>query len=289
MSMAVLLGLASALFYGVTDYLVRVAGRAVGLWRIMFYSELVSLLLLSGWGGVTHMSAPAPFSSHPWAWCAAIGSAVVLLAAATLLTQGLIKGSLAVVAPVAASYGAVTTALSVAAGEHLSVRTLVGLTLTVGGVSLVSVPPNASRQFRDHLHSSGLAWGAGAAACYGVGFWLQGEFAVPTLGPLIPVWLSYAVGVLLLLALARTIRLSLTPPRQGALMPVLASGVFGVLAYVALAVGLTTGRVAVVVVLSTLASAVTVLLSRMFEKAHVAKHQWLAIAVIIVGLGLIKI
>ncbi len=118
MSIAVLLGLASALCYGVTDYMARVAGRAVDLWRLMFHSELVSLLLLSGWAAVTRMSAPAPFSAHPWAWCAAIGSAVVLLIAATLLTQGLFRGSLAVVAPVAASYGAATTALSVAAGER---------------------------------------------------------------------------------------------------------------------------------------------------------------------------
>jgi drug/metabolite transporter (DMT)-like permease len=52
--------------------------------------------------------------------------------------------------------------------------------------------------------------------------------------------------------------------------------------------GQSTGRVAIVVVLSTLASAVTVLLSRLRDRAAVAWHQWLAMSVIIAGLMLIK-
>jgi drug/metabolite transporter (DMT)-like permease len=43
-----------------------------------------------------------------------------------------------------------------------------------------------------------------------------------------------------------------------------------------------------VVVLSTLASAVTVLLSRFRDRATIALHQWLAMGVIIAGLILIK-
>jgi uncharacterized membrane protein len=52
--------------------------------------------------------------------------------------------------------------------------------------------------------------------------------------------------------------------------------------------GQSTGRVAIVVVLSTLASAVTVLLSRLMDRATIAVHQWLAMGVIIAGLILIK-
>jgi drug/metabolite transporter (DMT)-like permease len=46
--------------------------------------------------------------------------------------------------------------------------------------------------------------------------------------------------------------------------------------------------VAIVVVLSTLASAVTVLLSRFMDRATIALHQWLAMGVIVAGLMLIK-
>ena len=68
----------------------------------------------------------------------------------------------------------------------------------------------------------------------------------------------------------------------------LAAGLFSAAAYAALTAGLSTGHVAIVVVLSTLASAVTVLLSRLIDRAAVAAHQWLAIGVIISGLILIK-
>lgn len=283
------LGLLAATGYGIADYLARIAGQAVGVWRIMFYGNLVSLALLSLWIAATHgASLPSLFSS-PAALCAAIAAGIVLLIAATLLTQGLIKGTVAVVAPVAASYGAVTTVLSVAAGERLTERVLIGLTITVSGVCLVSVPSQARRQFREHLHASGLSLAIGAAGCYGVGFWLQGRFAVPALGPLIPVWLSYAVSIIALPAFTLATKRSLTIPHRGAaLLTVMASGVFGVGAYVALTLGLSTGRVAVVVVLSTLASAVTVMLSRIVEKAHVARHQWVAIAVTLLGLALIR-
>lgn len=61
-SAAVLLGLASVPCYGVTDYLARVAGCAASLWCIMFYAELVSLMLLSAWAAVAHVSTPTAFA-----------------------------------------------------------------------------------------------------------------------------------------------------------------------------------------------------------------------------------
>jgi drug/metabolite transporter (DMT)-like permease len=73
-----------------------------------------------------------------------------------------------------------------------------------------------------------------------------------------------------------------------ALAPVLATGAFSVVAYTALTQGLLTGQAAIVVVLSTLSSAVTVLMARLIGNTHVAKHQWLVMSVIIVGVALIK-
>jgi uncharacterized membrane protein len=84
-------------------------------------------------------------------------------------------------------------------------------------------------------------------------------------------------------------RRSLAPPRGRALLTIVMSGFFGVLAYVALATGLATGMIAIVVVLSTLASAVTVFMSRIFERAAIARHQWLALTLIVAGLSLVRI
>jgi drug/metabolite transporter (DMT)-like permease len=288
MNSAVLFGLASALGYGVTDYLARIAGRAVGVWRSVFYGDLLGLVALSAWFLIEPQSRRFTFAGHAIAWAASIASAFILLVAAAVLTRGLLMGNLAVVAPVAASYGAITAVLSAAAGEHLSAKAVSGLAVTVFGVCLVSFPSGVHKQFKEHLNSSGLGWALGAAAGYGIGFWLQGAFAVPTLGAFIPVWVSYAIAILLVALLSRPARISLAVPARAALPPVLAAGAFSVFAYTALTLGLATGHVAVVVVLSTLASAVTVLLARALNNAPVAKHQWLAIALIIVGLVLIK-
>ena len=163
-----------------------------------------------------------------------------------------------------------------------------GVLVTACGVCLVSIPAGGRRAFRGHLHASGFGWAAGAAGCYGVGFWLQGVFAVPALGPFIPVWLSYGLAVVVTAMLAPVIGARLTIPRRQQWGPVLGAGLFSAAANAALTIGQSSGRVAIVVVLSTLASAVTVLLSRLRDRATIAAHQWLAMAVIIAGLILIK-
>jgi drug/metabolite transporter (DMT)-like permease len=298
MDAAVLFGLLSALGYGVTDYLSRIAGRAVGVWRSLFWGDLPALALLS-LGFVGHTGAwRFSFAEHPAAWCAAIVSGVILLASAAALTRGLMGGTLAVVAPVAASYGAITALLSAAAGERLSGNAMLGIAVTVIGVCAVSIPvagkpvagtPASARPgFKEHARASGLGWALAAALGYGVGFWLQGAYAVPSLGPFVPAWLSYAIAVGLLALLHRPFGISMAFPRRHQLAPVVATGLFSVAAFVALTLGLVTGRVAIVVVLSTLASAVTVVMSKVIDKARVAIHQWLAIAAIVGGLVLIR-
>ena len=287
MNVALLLGLASALCYGITDYLARIAGRAVGVWRSMFYGDLAAFLVLSAWFACASGTARA-FTGHPAAWIASLVAGIILLGAAALLTRGLMRGRLAVVAPLTASYGAIAALLSAATGERLSHRAGWGIVFTVCGVCLVSLPAGGRRAFRDHLHASGFGWALGAAVCYAVGFWLQGVFAVPALGPFIPVWLSYGIAVTVIPMLMPVLGARLAPPGRGQWGAVLGAALFSATAYVALTIGQSTGRVAIVVVLSTLASAVTVLLSRFIERAAIALHQWLAMGVIIAGLILIK-
>ena len=287
MNLALLLGLASALSYGITDYLAGIAGRAVGVWRSIFYGDLAAFIVLSACFARPCGEA-CVFASHQAAWIASLGAGLVLFAAAALLTRGLTCGTLAVVAPVTASYGAIAALLSAATGERLSLRAGVGILVTACGVCLVSIPAGGRRMFRSHLRASGFGWAAGAAVCYAVGFWLQGVFAVPALGPFIPVWLSYGLAVVTTAILIPVFGVRLTPPRRQEWGPVLGAGLFSAAANAALTSGQSTGRVAVVVVLSTLASAVTVLLSRFRDGASIAVHQWLAMGVIIGGLMLIK-
>jgi drug/metabolite transporter (DMT)-like permease len=288
MNTALLLGLGSALGYGITDYAARIAGRAVGVWRSMFYGDLAAFIVLSAWFLRSAPDASRVGSTHAMPWAMSIGAGLILLAGAALLTQGLTKGTLAVVAPVTASYGAIAALLSAVTGEHISRNAVIGIAVTVIGVCLVSIPTGGQRRLGEHLHASGFAWAVAAAVCYGVGFWLQGSFAVPALGAFVPVWLSYGIVIIAVPLLRLALKVSLRFPHRAALAPVLVAGLCSAAAYLALTVGQSTGRVAIVVVLSTLASAVTVLLSRLIDRASIAKHQWLAMVLIIGGLIIIK-
>jgi uncharacterized membrane protein len=129
----------------------------------------------------------------------------------------------------------------------------------------------------------------GAALAYGIGFWIQGEFAVPVLGPVLPIWVVYATGVMVMGALhiAKIINLA-WPSRASLFFPVLSSGVLSIFGFLALSIGIGTGRVAVVVVLSSLTSAITVVLARLFNDTRLGLHQWFAIVLITAGLALLR-
>jgi drug/metabolite transporter (DMT)-like permease len=283
---SVICGLTSALSYGTGDYLSQIAGRAVGVWRTSFYYYLLGFAALSIWLLLQPQVLSRAHSAPPGAWWLSIGSGLTLLAAVILFTQGLIKGTIAIVAPVTASYGAVTTLLSFAAGERFSSHGGFGIALTIAGACLVAVPASRDTSCKT---PSGIAWAIGAAFAYGLGFWMQGQFAVPMLGPVLPIWVVYASGVAVMgiLQLAGTVSLAL-PNRISQLIPGLSAGVLSIIGFLALTLGLGTGRVAVVVVLSSLTSAITVLLARLFGHTQLGWHQWLAIAPIIFGLVLIR-
>lgn len=292
MDLALLFGLASALAYGTGDYLWQHAGRAVGLWRSSFYGALVGLLALTVWLLAEPVVVKHALAAPPAAWIGCIGSALALTAASILLTQGLIRGTLAVVAPVTAGYGAVTAVLSALSGERFTGAATLGLALVIAGACTAAIRPHQQSAAMAGMPSgsahSGFGWAATAAIAFGVGFWMQGQYAVPALGAVVPVWTMYAAESTVIAAVGVTIRASLAPPERASTAVLLAAAGLGVAGFIALTLGLATGRLAIVVALSSVTSAITVLLGRMLDGARLAVHQWLAVAAVVGGLMLLR-
>ena len=67
---------------------------------------------------------------------AAIGLNLVILGGVALLYRAFTIGTLSVISPIAASFGAITTALSLISGERPSVAQLAGIAVTLVGVGL---------------------------------------------------------------------------------------------------------------------------------------------------------
>src|SRR5271169_1330206 len=119
--MGILLGLLTALSWGGSDYLARFATHRIGTLRTMLYMQFTGFLLLTiflPWlGGLGHLADGSGW--QPWAWGALAG---FINAASTLaLYRSFEVGKLSVVAPLSASYPALTVTLSLFSGERLNV------------------------------------------------------------------------------------------------------------------------------------------------------------------------
>ncbi len=258
----------------------------MGVWRTSFYYYLLGLLALSCWL-LAEPHALAPLQNAPLSgWLAGIASGLALLAAVVLFTQGLVSGDIAIVAPVTATYGGVTALLLFLNGQRFSAVTVAGLALIITGAAVISLRA-PTKSGRSH---SGLGWAAAASVAYGAGFWLQGAFAVPALGAVLPVWLVYASGLAVMgvLSLAGVVRLK-PPERPSLLLPTLCASLFSIAGFLTLTMGMATQQVALVVALSSLTSAVTVCLSRVFAATQLAWYQWGAILLITAGLILTRL
>ena len=286
MNPAITFGLLTALLYGVSDFIAKFSSRAVGVWRTLFWGELCSVSLLTLWllvvGGADGVSAqPASV------WALAILSNLTILSATALFYRALTVGSFSVVAPVVATYGAITALLSACLGEPLGIVAFGGIAVAVLGAATASVPATAA-------HPAARATGKGAglasisALLYGIGFCVQAHYVVPRLGHLIPVWLYYGLGVGLLGGTGMLLRRDLSPPLLSQVPVVLGTGLAASGAFVALTLAVRGGDVAVPTVLASLASVVTVVLARVLIKERVAPHQWAGIAAVILGLVLLN-
>src|SRR5438132_14316373 len=148
--MGILLGLLTSLTWGGADFIARFATHRIGALRSMLYMQLTGFLLLSfllpalgGWG---HLADGSGW--QPWAWGLLAG---LLNACATLsLYRSFEIGKMAVVAPLSASYPALTLTLSWLSGDHLSPARSVGVALILFGVAVVAggehLPDENSRQ-----------------------------------------------------------------------------------------------------------------------------------------------
>jgi drug/metabolite transporter (DMT)-like permease len=300
--MGILLGLLTALSWGASDFLARFASRRIGSLRATLYMQLFGFVLLTiclrwvgGWGHLFDGSG-----WQPWAWGVLAG---LLNSASTLcLYRSFEVGKMAVVAPLSASYPALTVAISFFSGEHLTALRVGGIVLILVGVVIVvrgeaaaieSVEaPGSSRvsPATEIVKPSGIGVALISALGFGVLFWLLGNRVVPHVGFASAVWMirltSTVVTVIVIVAMRRPLAL----PRKSAVSTwLLAMGVLDTGAFVLNNLGMQIEQISVVSVLSSLYGAVTVLLSSVILRERLSKVQWLGIVAIFGGITAISL
>lgn len=295
MGVGILLGLLTAVLWGTSDFVARFAAHRIGALRTSLYMQLAGLLMLSiflpwigGWGHLMDGSG-----WRPWAWGALAG---VLNGVSTLsLYRSFEVGKMAVVAPLSASYPALTVALALLTGEHLSARRIAGIAFIVAGVVLVAggeKPPGEHGEASSgprRKARSGMSWATVSAVGFGVLFWMLGNWIVPNVGYAATVWMIRLTSSILTAILILFLRKPLALPR-GSPVPIWLAGM-GVLdtgAFVMNNRGMQLEQVSVVSVLASLYGAVTVTLAAIFLREHVSRWQWIGIVAIFAGIYLIS-
>jgi drug/metabolite transporter (DMT)-like permease len=300
--MGILLGLLTALSWGSSDFLARFTARRIGSLRTTLYMQLVGLVLLTislpwigGWGHLFDGSG-----WQPWAWGALVG---VLNGISTLsLYRSFEVGKLAVVAPLSASYPALTVAISVVTGEHLSAMRAAGIAFILAGVIVVvrgevepdDVEPDSgeldrvaplSRAAPERKAANGIGAAMISAAGFGVLFWLLGNRVVPRVGFASTVWMirltSSVLTALVIVAMKQPIALR---RKDNVSLWLLGMGVLDTGAFVLNNLGMQLEQVSVVSVLASLYGAVTVLLSTVVLHEKMSRWQWLGIVAIFAGI-----
>jgi drug/metabolite transporter (DMT)-like permease len=289
--MGILLGLLTALTWGGGDFIARFATHRIGALRTLLYMQLFGFLLLSialpwlgGWG---HLADGSGW--QPWAWGALAGffNALATLA----LYRAFEIGKMAVVAPLSASYPALTLLMSWLGGDHLASARVFGIILTLLGVIVVAggehVPAENGGQPATR-NTRGTGWAIAAAIGYGLLFWLLGTRIIPRVGATQTVWIIRLTSTILTAAILFLAKQPMRLPPGEVRWMVLGIGFFDSGAFVLSNRGMLMEQVAVISVLGSLYGAVTVGLAAIFLREHVSRWQWGGIATIFAGIFLIS-
>ena len=310
------LGLLAAFCWGIADFCARGATRLGGALLTLLTIQVIAVLAL------LVVAVPLGLLAWPHASPLLVVAAafinLAILGGAALLYRAFAIGTLALVSPIAASFAALTALLAIASGERPSPLQLAGIILTLAGVTLASAAPA-------HLHSPdakqvdeypgeqrdenrmpllapGLLEALGALVVFGVAYWAL-RFVVGRLGGVPTAFIGKSadllvLGVIALVGLLSQRRRSASvgathwyvlrvPPGAfwGFVVP---NALLDTLANIAYNLGIATALTSVVSVLSSLFSAVTVLLAWIFLRERLARWQWVGVVTILAGIALVS-
>jgi drug/metabolite transporter (DMT)-like permease len=200
-------------------------------------------------------------------------------------------GKMAVVAPLSASYPALTLLLSWMTGERLGIVRIAGIICTLVGAVVVAggeKTPDESDDEAARRSGRGIGWAMLSAVGFAVLFWLLGIRVIPRVGASQTVWMIRLTSAALTTAVILVSKQSVRVPRGEVRWMVLGMGVLDTSAFVRGNLGMKMEQVAVITVLGSLYGAVTVGLADIFPKERVSRWQWTGIVTIFAGIVLIS-
>lgn len=270
---AVALGLAASVSWGLADFIGGTKSRALDLLAVLVVSQGVALVVLLV---AVAVRAEGPPGGGSLLYAAGAGAAGVAGLAA--LYRGLAVGAMAVVAPIAALGAGIPVVVGVATGDRPGAVQVAGIVLALAGVAL------AAREEAPDGGGARLAVGAGlaAAAALGIGLFLVG---MDTAGDEDVLWALTAARLTSVVALVLAVLV--TRPDVAAARPhlwaVAAIGLLDLGANALFTVAATEGLVSVASVCSSLYPVVTIALAATLLGERVRPVQRLGVLLVMLG------
>lgn len=276
--MTVVFALASALAYGLSDFIGGLTTRRLDVWTTAAFAQIVSLLVVSP---LLLLAAGAPTRADlAWGALAGVGSA----AGTMFLYRGLGRGHMSVVAPVSAVGSAVVpVAVAVLTGERPPSLAWVGVACALPAIWLVSQTGSGAEATAASTRSS-LVDGLLAGTGFGLLFVSLGQ--VPHGAGLQPVVAMQGASVLILVTAAYVVGGGLRW-RVDAVTGPFAAGVLSAAATVSFQLATQSGLLTVASVLTALYPATTVLLAATVLKERIAARQAVGLAMAAAAVALV--
>jgi drug/metabolite transporter (DMT)-like permease len=273
--MPIALALAAALFYGGADFLGGLASRRTSTMSVVVWSQALGLLLLAA--VLPLFGAHAVASDVAWGAACGVASA----AAMVLLYRGLAIGTMGVVSPVSAVLGAAIPVIYgiTLHGERPAALAYGGIAAALAAVACVSVAPGTRRAGG---LPPGLAEAIGAGIAFAVFFIALAQTHAEA--GLIPLLAARVTSLVLLtagaLAFGGIANVRVARPALGL---VLLCGALDMCANVFYVVAAHTGLLSIVVVLTQLYPATTVVLAGIVVRERLGRWQWIGVILALGG------
>jgi drug/metabolite transporter (DMT)-like permease len=270
----VLLSLAAAVAYGLSDFVGGLAARRTSAWPVAFVGTTVAFV---GAVGLALLTEGSPTRADlGWGALAGVGSGV----GGAFLYRGLAAGRMGVVAPISAVGAALLpVCVGIATGERPALFVWGGIAAAVPGIWLVSQEPGGSGDL-----AAGILDGVLAGVGFGLLFAAMGQ--VPEAAGFAPLAVAQGVGAVAVALTAAALGARWVPDHPSQAWGAVA-GVLSTMAAAAFLLATQSGLLTIASVVTSLYPAVTIALAAAFLRERVHAPQALGLALCGLAVGLV--
>jgi drug/metabolite transporter (DMT)-like permease len=282
---SILTGLATAFCWGTADYLSRYQSEKVGYYKTVVYSNIVTLVVLVAL--VPVLSPNLELASFPI--LVLVGAGTLNFIAFNFLYRAFHKGVVSVVAPIAYTFPAVTTVLSVLIlGTFLPTTRILAIAGIIVGVILLSTRFSELGSYLGGRGAPNITAGVGSAIGSSLFFgtvYIGIGYAAPFVSVVIPAMVLRTVATVAGFLLAPVLHQAVRPSRLAFSRIILVMGVLEAAGFLSFTYGISAagGSLPVVAALAGMGGAVAATYGLVFLKERLEPNQVVGVFLSIIG------